>query len=307
MTATCSTAPTEALHRKFGEDGFVFVRELLPRLPVATLCSDLTEQLERNGICRGAEGERLPTASRPDEVGAHSVSNVYAQVQRHEPFHELANMPTLLNLCATILNTDEVVSHPRRILRMSWPGQPDLTNAPHQDLLYVQGAEDTLTAWIPLHPIGFGNGGLALAAGSHRDGLRPIEQAPGDGGYGVADSSMPTSDWLTADYLPGDVVLFHSLLVHSGTVNNSGRIRLSVDFRYQSALDPVDALHLEPHPDDAGVPSWQEVTSGWNNTELVAVPPGIMVQPHIWEDDEISTWVDRIQSAPSRILCDPPS
>ena len=44
--------------------------------------------------------------------------------------------------------------------------------------------------------------------------------------------------WLTAEYAPGDIVLFHSMAVHRALPNRSDRIRLSLDARFQSSSIP---------------------------------------------------------------------
>ena len=93
----------------------------------------------------------------------------------------------------------------------------------HQDALLNPGFDMT-TAWIPLMPIDAVLGGLAVAAGSHRRGCVPAESLP-----------PPDGPWLSAAYEPGDVVLMHEALVHTGLPNRSAdRLRLSVDVRYQS-------------------------------------------------------------------------
>ena len=44
--------------------------------------------------------------------------------------------------------------------------------------------------------------------------------------------------WLTADYRPGDLLVFHSLMIHRALPNTSDRIRLSLDTRYQPLSEP---------------------------------------------------------------------
>jgi hypothetical protein len=43
--------------------------------------------------------------------------------------------------------------------------------------------------------------------------------------------------WLTADYHPGDLLVFHNLMVHWALPNRSDRIRVSIDNRCQ----PINA------------------------------------------------------------------
>ena len=41
--------------------------------------------------------------------------------------------------------------------------------------------------------------------------------------------------WLTAHYHPGDLLIFHNLMIHWSLPNRSDRIRLSIDNRCQPA------------------------------------------------------------------------
>jgi ectoine hydroxylase-related dioxygenase (phytanoyl-CoA dioxygenase family) len=93
--------------------------------------------------------------------------------------------------------------------------------------------------------IGEDVGGLALASGSHKQGLREHRvqenvysyQMKGrkQSGVALADISEP---WLTTDYQPGDVLVFHSLMLHWALPNCSDRVRLSLDARCQPKTMP---------------------------------------------------------------------
>jgi hypothetical protein len=46
--------------------------------------------------------------------------------------------------------------------------------------------------------------------------------------------------WLTASYQAGDLLLFSMFTVHTSLDNQSDRIRISSDSRYQLASEPID-------------------------------------------------------------------
>src|SRR5262249_61587297 len=116
---------------------------------------------------------------------------------------------------------------------------------PHQDHFFIRANSEFRTVWIPLMPIDKRVGGLVVAAGSHRGGLREhVEQESvfsyqmkGRKQRGVALDTI-AEPWLTTEYLPGDVVVFHSLMLHWALPNTSDRIRLSLDARCQPARTP---------------------------------------------------------------------
>lgn len=111
------------------------------------------------------------------------------------------------------------------------PATPELTTPPHQDGFYVRGPPDLWTAWIPLGACPRTLGGLSVAPGSHRGGLR--SHGVGENGHQglVAPADM---GWVATDYECGDVLFFHGLTVHRSLENRSeNRVRVSVDFRYE--------------------------------------------------------------------------
>jgi hypothetical protein len=115
--------------------------------------------------------------------------------------------------------------------------------------------------------------------GSHRRGLLATKAYPSVIQFGVSVSHDDPA-WATAEYLPGDVVIFHSLTIHGSVPNRSERVRLSVDYRYQSASQPIARPSLLPLGYQQGaVPDWSELLAGvtWDPEKWLAVPPNLHI------------------------------
>jgi len=100
----------------------------------------------------------------------------------------------------------------------------------HQDHAYVGGSTDTVTAWVPLQDTPWEMGPLMIVPQSH--GMPLTHNMELNGRKTI--KTPPLS--LGINILPmrrGDVLLFHSLLLHSGQVNLSDRVRYSVQVRYE--------------------------------------------------------------------------
>ncbi len=54
--------------------------------------------------------------------------------------------------------------------------------------------------------------------------------------------------WLTAEYQPGDLLIFSMHTVHGSLDNQTDRIRISADTRYQLASEPVDERFAVEQP-----------------------------------------------------------
>lgn len=244
------------------EQGYHVARGLLDSGEVGQLRATLLLEAGRAGwLSPGSD----PAEGLPGEFRAHDESDpddympVYRNVQATEAFHALGRSPHIQALVSQMLS-EEVFSLPSKIARFNFPDVPP--TAPHQDYYYVQGSTDTITSWIPLGPCRAGGGRLVVLAGSHLLGPLPPLPNPDMGGFWIDTDDLGCS-WHGGDFEPGDVLLFHSLTVHAAEPNTSGRVRASIDCRWQPVADPVDERSLQPHylPDA----TWEELYEGWDS------------------------------------------
>lgn len=254
-----------ALRARAAADGTLFFRGLLPADAIFDLRHRILE------ICAEA-GWLKPGADLDDGIAAPGVIHVegepeymavYDRVTRLEAFHRLAHHPRLLAMFDALFG-EPTLAHARNIARIIFPNAAQHTTPAHQDYLHIQGSVETWTSWIPLGDCPQALGSLAVLPGSHRDGLFPVQQSLGAGGFGIDTSEMPLR-WAASDFKAGDVLVFQSMLVHKGLPNRTpDRLRLSVDFRYQGVSQPIVASSLEPH---FGRLSWDEIYAGWSSDE----------------------------------------
>ena len=120
--------------------------------------------------------------------------------------------------------------------RYSMPTDAPYLTPPHQDHFYIRETDEFRMIWIPLMDMEIANGGLAIAAGSHKHGLQ--EHVEFDGVYsylfkGRTQKGVPPEDihgvWTSSRFEVGDLLMFHSCAVHRSLPNVSGLIRLSLN------------------------------------------------------------------------------
>lgn len=262
-----------SLRRHLAEDGYLFVRGLLPDEVVGGVRAGVFDALGGAGWLapEATVAAPVPTPAAVRE-GAPGYLDAYAGIQRLQAFHELAHHERLTGLLAGVLD-EPLLVHPRKIARTSLPRDDEYT-PPHQDYRLIQGSVDTLTCWVPLGDCPVALGGLRVLEGSHAGGLREVVPGRGPGGLRVdVDDADP--GWRTTDYRAGDVLVFTSLTVHGALRNDRDHLRFSADFRYQSLREPVASESLEPHyaPRIAG---WDALTAGWTSRTAVEVPEGVV-------------------------------
>ncbi len=253
----------EGLRRRAARDGYLFIRDFVDKGAVLEARQDIAGVLQDVGwIDAGTDPLEALTSHPPHVSGEPEFSPVYDKVQRLESFHTLAHDATILRVIGHLLG-DDVLLQPSNIARFIFPTNLEQTTPAHQDFVHIQGTPDVWTAWLPLGDCPHRMGGLSVLTGSHKHGILPVSRSLGAGGL-RAHFEKIGGEWVSSPFETGDILFFHSHTVHQGLPNLSGnRIRLSVDYRYQRASDPVMDKVLTPHQ---GRLTWEEVYKGWKST-----------------------------------------
>jgi ectoine hydroxylase-related dioxygenase (phytanoyl-CoA dioxygenase family) len=112
------------------------------------------------------------------------------------------------------------------------------------------GARHMFTCWLPLGHYTTAHGTLAVAEGSHRlSGYKRgvygssecKDELPPDFARWIdGDAASGGGVWRTADFAPGDVVVFDIRLVHASTANTRPHFRLSMDTRWKPTALVLD-------------------------------------------------------------------
>ena len=255
------------LYKRVQRDGYLFLRDVIPPRVLADA------RLELLGI---AKKNNWLINDAPLEDGIANLAEfcvepepayrkVFRQMYCLEPLHAIPHHPNLVGLFERILGA-AVLLHPRIQLRVVFPRRgrlDDYSTRAHQDFLKVQGTAETFTAWIPLSDCPREMGSLAIAEGSHVNGLYDFQPARG---YGLVEIVEPFSgQWVSGDYRLGDLSIHHSMVVHKALPDRTNRLRLSLDCRYQRVSEPVNAKCLNP---DGQPLVWEKLYAGWHRQDL---------------------------------------
>jgi ectoine hydroxylase-related dioxygenase (phytanoyl-CoA dioxygenase family) len=267
--ATPLLADPVALQAQMDRDGFFYFKGLFPQEDVLDLRRQILTICQKHGwLAPDAplmDGLASPAAEDIQPwCGVGVTQAAYADVYKLEAFHRLAQHANILSVMKLLLG-ETVLPHPRHIARLMFPVKANAPTPPHQDHIFIQGSKTAYTCWLPLGDVSQALGGLQVARGSHQYGLLPVRAAEGAGGRTVILDGLEPH-WMRGDFTAGDVLIFHSLTVHRSVPNTlPGRLRLSVDYRYQGVSLPIEYRSLRPHCD---VLSWEEVYADWHTTDL---------------------------------------
>ena len=266
----------DQLRHRMESDGYAFLPRAVDPARVLAVRNQMLDALGALGwLAPGSDPHQALPGKPIRREGDESWWEGYAAVQSLESFHELAHDPGIVGAVRAIVD-EEVLVHPRKIARVSYP-ESGWPTPPHQDFPLIQGATDTITVWMPLGDCTPEMGGLRLLVGSHAAGLKRAMPTSGVGGVGVEiDPDDPA--WRTVTYRAGDLLLFMSLTVHWAPPNNGGALRLSADYRYQAASEPIVEGSLRPHGAGA-IPEYDVLSASWKTRKWIEYPEGVPVIP----------------------------
>lgn len=259
------------LKRRIREDGYLLFRGLLPAEPIRRLTRSVLAALQREGWLAGGHPPEEAQLQPPARDFKNSnFFGGYTALQGQEYFHALPHEPALTGVMKTLMGSD-VFTHPRKVGRMVWPTRMGTTPGiyAHQDFV-VEGVPDMFTSWIPFVDCPRDLGGLCVLTGSQNQGVVPR--------LNTVDADDDA--WATTDYQVGDVLVFHCLTAHAALPNNTDRLRLSGDYRWQSTNAPVPADALLPHL-HGPVPGWDELSRDWSSTTWVTPPENLTIVDRI--------------------------
>ena len=253
---------SDELRHRAARDGYLFLRNFVDKESILETRRDITAILKEVGwIDDGADPIEAITTHPGLLSGTPEFIPVYDAILKLESFNTLAHDAAIFELLERILGPD-VLLQPSNIARVIFPNMLEHTTPAHQDFVHIQGTPDVWTAWLPLGDCLHEQGGLSVLTGSHKAGVLPVSRSLGAGGLRTHFEAID-GEWVSSPFNLGDVLFFHSQTVHKGLPNRSGnRIRLSVDYRYQRASDPVMEKVLTPHQNRL---SWAEVYAGWKS------------------------------------------
>ncbi|MGB9416673.1 MAG: phytanoyl-CoA dioxygenase family protein [Acidobacteriaceae bacterium] len=254
------------LQEEIRSRGYVLLRGVLSRPAVQSVLSDVTRVLSAAEWlaadadvlkCIPAQGAAY---GDPDPAFKH----VYQQVFNLESFHALPHHAALKRVMNLLVGEPALV-HPKPIGRLIFPRCERLTVHAHQDYEFMGGDPEFFTVWIPLHDCPIEVGPLRILEGSHRYGVQQHQKenlhVPE-----IRGGEEKGQKWVGGPMYSGDVLIFHSLTVHAASPNTSGRMRLSLDCRFQNAQRVLNPSNLV-FAGESGK-SWEKTYSGWKSEAL---------------------------------------
>lgn len=252
------------LNRRLERDGYLYLPGYLDRGQVLQARRGVLDELARLGaLAPGSVPEEAIAAADPPRLGILS-----------DAARDNAALTDVLYGRRMISFYERLFGETVRHYDFTWLRAlpPGKGTKPHGDSVFMnRGTTRQLTAWVPLGDVDVVLGGLVVLEGSHRlDEVRSTygdldvdtfctntdaTRAPWDGWISEDPRALRTElglRWLTGDFAAGDLLTFTTYTLHTSLDNNTDRVRISSDSRYQRASEPADPRWIGENPSGHG-------------------------------------------------------
>lgn len=220
----------------YGNLGFVVRRDLLPHAAIDRLMGEFLSLANRLGGSNFRDPHSPAFAMHLNER-KDIQSRVYDAIRQQPWLEELSVEPALTD-AAGLLVERPISLLKKVVFRIDAPMETAQLAVWHQDNYYVRGNTSIVTAWIPMQDTTFVHGCLQLMPESHR--LGPVPHNVELLGKRHLPTGIFEREVRFVEMQKGDVLFFHSCLLHSSGMNFSEVARYSVQARYSPVGEPTD-------------------------------------------------------------------
>lgn len=266
-----------ALQQRMEADGYLFFRGVLNREQVLAARQEVFGRLAEVGEIREPAIEGIATGTSQRLQREPDLLRFWKSVSEGPALRRVTHGDELRHVAGQYFGKP-AMPHDYMFLRAAAFGQS--TNLHYDFPFFAGGSENIVTVWVPFGEIPICDGPLMIVEGSHRfdDLVQPMKDAmrnPNTDFAAIQQAAYMGSTSenvkllrerqtriLTTNFNAGDVIFFSMFTMHGSLDNHSpiGRVRLSVDVRYQPAADRhEDPRFFGPNPTGAKGGSYGEM------------------------------------------------
>ena len=247
-----------ALRRRLEEDGYLFLKGVLPRDGALAARREVFERLLQVGeIAHPAAAGIATGESRRVEL-ATDLGRFWKSVSEGASLRTLSHGDAMARIMSLVFG-EPARPQDYMFLRAGAPGR---ATGLHFDYPFFTRAHDRVaTVWMPIGAVPVSDGPLVIVEGSNRfrDLIEPMM------GFDISTDSTRKAEFgsdaisfaeqrgtrlLTQNFEAGDIALFGMYTAHGSLDNHSpvNRVRLSCDVRWQPRSLPIDERYFGDNP-----------------------------------------------------------
>lgn len=234
--AVCTAGLSTPDIERFEREGYLVLHAFAPAAQLARLQRAAHKELaaRREPVEYESLADYPGLPERAQSTGT-TVRRLLQAYERHPAFAQWAQAPAIVQVMRQLLGEDiRLVRNHHNCLMTKHPQGGSRTGW-HRDTRYWHFQRPELVnAWLALDAESPDNGGLRIVPGSHRIDFEPERL---DAALFLRDDARNQDllrHALPVRLQPGDVLLFHSHLLHAAGANRTDRIKHSLVFTYRA-------------------------------------------------------------------------
>lgn len=256
--STAVASDGDELRARFEQDGYVFVRGVVPEAQIDEAREEVFGRLAAVDEIDDPPADAICTGRSRREELQPDKGEFWQSVSEGAAIRQVTHAPQTESLLTRLLG-EPAFGHDFIFLR---PGVPGRFTFLHFDYpFFSRGSQRVVTTWTAVGPVPTIEGALFVVENSHtfEDLLQETREIDYDSaaspqvqltGDAVEFARSRGSRFLTSNFEPGDLIVFSMFTLH-GTFDNAspiGRTRLSTDVRWQPRSEPADDRYIGPNP-----------------------------------------------------------
>lgn len=217
--------------RQYWEQGYLVVGQLLTPEEINLSIEAIMDIMFLRSSGAKIQFTKNESELKTPEERELAVRKISDFVQHEDRLHAIAYHAKLLGLVEKIMGAKPKLTQDQALLK---PPSGGAEKPWHQDMAYGNLTYDkpVIGAWIALDPAEIDNGCMHVIPRSHMDGAIP-HYAVRD--WQICDTNIPVQRDTAVPLQPGEVLLFHGLLMHGTPPNFSTKRRRALQFHYAPA------------------------------------------------------------------------
>ena len=247
-----------ALRARFLDDGYLFLKAILPRAAVLEARCEVFQRLVQVGEIAEPAQAGIATGASQRAEREPDLGRFWKSVSEGTRLRFISHGEAMSAIMSLVFG-EPARPQDYMFLRAAIPGR---ATGLHFDYPFFTRAHDQVaTVWLPFGDVPVSEGPLVLVEGSNRfrDLIDPMigfdisrdNTRKADLGSSAIDFAKARgARLLTRDFEAGDIALFGMYTAHGSLDNHSdiNRVRLSCDVRWQPASLPLDERYFGANP-----------------------------------------------------------
>ena len=235
------------LRERMREDGYLLIRELREPELVLSARREVLTAMSADGLLM-ADSDVMDGVINPDVPRASTTG-----VRANEAFRQMPAVQAIFEDRAVPDFFERFLGGGVGTFDFQWMrvAGAGAESTIHSDIVFMgRGTQDLYTCWTPMGDVTLDMGPIVLCLGTERvEAMKETYWASDvdrdliEGHFSKDPMEMVTKfggRWATAEFHPGDVLIFGMHILHASLANISDRYRISADTRYQLASEPFD-------------------------------------------------------------------